>query len=52
MIYLRPGHIRAEFTIATINVILEKDPDLSPPFTLVARRTSDRVMVRVRRLEA
>ncbi len=50
IVYLRPGHIRPEFTRATIAAVVEMDIDLEPPFILVARQRSGRVSVRVRGL--
>ncbi|MBT3313151.1 MAG: DUF5615 family PIN-like protein [Anaerolineae bacterium] len=49
IIYLRPGHIRPEFTIQILKAIFERDLEVSPPFLLVAeRRTSDTVKIRIR----
>lgn len=48
--YLRPGHIDPQFTVATIHAVLSIDPDVSPPFILVAKRAGNRVTVRVRAL--
>lgn len=50
VIYLRPGHIDAAFTIATIEAVLDSNPQLTPPFLLVARRHGTQVTIRVRRL--
>jgi predicted nuclease of predicted toxin-antitoxin system len=50
LIFLRPGHIDSQFTIATFQAVLGVDPDLAPPFVLVAKRTDIRVAVRVRHL--
>jgi len=50
IIYLRPGHIDPAFTIATLDAIRRADPDLKPPFILVARRDANRVTMRIRRL--
>ncbi|MBL8050257.1 MAG: DUF5615 family PIN-like protein [Anaerolineales bacterium] len=50
IIYLRPGHIRPEFTIKTIETLKEKSPDVKPPFILVAERTGDTVKIRVKQL--
>ena len=36
IVFLRPGHIQAEFTIGTLDAVLRTDPDLTPPFILVA----------------
>jgi predicted nuclease of predicted toxin-antitoxin system len=48
--YLRPGHIDAQFTIDTIESLLTTDPDLTPPFVLVAKRSGSRVTIRIRQL--
>lgn len=50
IIYLRPGHIKADFTIKTLEAIRDKAPDVTPPFILVAERTGDTVKIRVRQL--
>jgi predicted nuclease of predicted toxin-antitoxin system len=50
IIYIRPGHIRAEFTIATLRSLFDRSLDVTPPFLLVAIRRNDTVRVRVRRL--
>lgn len=48
IIYLRPGHIDSQFTISTLSSLLALDPDLTPPFILVARRSGDQVTIRLR----
>ncbi len=35
IIYLRPGHIRADFTIRTLEAIRDNAPEVTPPFILV-----------------
>jgi predicted nuclease of predicted toxin-antitoxin system len=51
IVFLRPGHIRAEFTIGTLSVLLDASlNNLTPPFLLVAVRTEDRVRIRLRPL--
>ncbi len=50
IIYLRPGHIQAEFTIKTLEAIRNNAPEVTPPFILVAERTGDIVKIRVRQL--
>ncbi len=50
IIYLRPGHIRADFTIKTLGAIRDNAPDVTPPFILVAERTGDTVKIRVRQM--
>jgi predicted nuclease of predicted toxin-antitoxin system len=50
IIYLRPGHIRADFTVKTLEAIRDNAPDVTPPFILVAERTGDTVKIRVRQM--
>lgn len=50
IIYLRPGHIQADFTIKTLQSIRDNAPDVVPPFILVAERTGDTVKIRVRQM--
>jgi predicted nuclease of predicted toxin-antitoxin system len=50
LMFLRPGHIDPQFTVATIQAVLSLDPEVSTPFILVAKRTGNRVIVRVRSL--
>jgi predicted nuclease of predicted toxin-antitoxin system len=50
IIYIRPGHIHADFTIKTLEAIREHAPDVAPPFILVAERTGDIVKIRVRQV--
>ena len=50
IIYLRPGHIRADFTIKTLEAIRDNAPEVTSPFILVAERTGDTVKIRVRQL--
>ena len=48
IIYIRPGHIRTEFTTKTIEAVRDNAPEVTPPFILVAERTGDTVKIRVR----
>ncbi len=48
IIYVRPGHIRTEFTTKTIESVRDNAPEVTPPFILVAERTGDTVKIRVR----
>ena len=50
LVFLRPGHIDPQFTMATIEALLRSDPDVTPPFVLVAKRSGSRVTIRVRAL--
>jgi len=48
IIYLRPGHIKPEFTLATLEAIKQQDIDVDSPFIVVAVRQQDVVHIRVR----
>lgn len=50
LVFLRPGHIDPQFTLATIQALLTTDPDVTPPFVLVAKRSGNQVNIRVRAL--
>ncbi len=50
IVYLRPGHIDPAFTIETFATLLRTDPDIVPPFIVVAHRAGDIVRIRVRQL--
>jgi predicted nuclease of predicted toxin-antitoxin system len=50
LVFLRPGHMDSQFTIATIQAVLGADPDANPPFVLVAKRKGSRVSIRIRSL--
>ena len=50
LMYLRPGHIDPQFTIDTVQTVIGLDPDLTPPFILVARRNATGVVVRIRQV--
>jgi len=50
LVFLRPGHIDPQFTMATIRAVLNADPDVTPPFVLVAKRSGNQVTIRVRAL--
>lgn len=50
ILYLRPGHIDPRFTIETIETVLKTDPDVAPPFLIVAKRTGKTVAIRIRAL--
>ena len=50
IIYLRPGHIKSDFTIKTLQAIRDNAPEVTSPFILVAERTGDTVKIRVRQL--
>ena len=48
IIYIRPGHIRTDFTMKTLDAVRDNAPEVTPPFILVAERTGDTVKIRVR----
>ncbi len=48
IIYLRPGHIRAEFTIETLTTLVKDSPDVQSPFIIVAKRRDQTVHIRIR----
>ena len=48
IVYLRPGHISAEFVLATVDALRESTVDVQPPFIIVAERREATIKVRVR----
>ena len=50
IIYLRPGHIRAQFTIQTLQTIDVQPLDVQPPFIIVAEQRDQAVQIRTRQL--
>ncbi|NLF09688.1 MAG: DUF5615 family PIN-like protein [Pirellulaceae bacterium] len=50
IVYLRPGHIDPRFTLDTLRVLFSRNPELTPPFLLVAKRSGNSVTIRVRSL--
>jgi predicted nuclease of predicted toxin-antitoxin system len=50
IVYLRPGHIEPEFTLATLEAVFSSVPEVQEPFILVAERIGDRVKIRLRTL--
>lgn len=48
LIYLRPGHIQANFTIETLQAIRTKPIEVNPPFILVAEHSGNTIRMRVR----
>jgi predicted nuclease of predicted toxin-antitoxin system len=50
ILYLRPGHIRAEFTIQTLKTVAAQPLDVQPPFIIVAEQRLGIVQVRTRQL--
>jgi predicted nuclease of predicted toxin-antitoxin system len=50
IIYLRPGHIRPEFTIQTLQTVIAQSINATPPFIVVAEQSQQTVRIRVRQL--
>jgi predicted nuclease of predicted toxin-antitoxin system len=50
IVYLRPGHIRAEYTVDTLRTLFGRQLKLHPPFVVVAHRVDHTVRIRVRSL--
>jgi predicted nuclease of predicted toxin-antitoxin system len=50
IVYLRPGHIRAEFTIQTLRTVAAQPLDVHPPFIIVAEQREQTVQIRTRQL--
>lgn len=48
IIYLRPGHIRPAFTIATLEHVFSLGIEVRFPFVIIAERVGEIVKVRVR----
>lgn len=46
--YFRPVHILPVFTIASIDVFMDVNPDLTPPFILVVENQNPNIKIRVR----
>ncbi len=50
VVFLRPGHIDPQFTVETLRLLFAGNPEVAPPFFLVAKRTGNAVVIRVRNL--
>ena len=50
ILFLRPGHIQSEFTIATIDTLITSNVEVVPPFIVAAIRKGKIVRTRVRQL--
>ena len=50
VVFVRPGHIDPRFTLETLRLLFDKNPETPPPFLLVARRAGNVVAIRVRNL--
>ena len=49
IVFLRPGHIDARYTLDSLEAIDRHDLDLTPSFILVAKRRGPQVQLRLRR---
>lgn len=49
IVYVRPGHIQAGFTIETIRTVFEQVKDVKAPFIIVAERSGENVRIRLRK---
>lgn len=50
LLYLRPGHLDPQFTIHTLQAVTSADPNVLPPFILVAKRSDGFVAIRIRQI--
>jgi predicted nuclease of predicted toxin-antitoxin system len=50
IVYLRPGHIRAEFTTETLRTVAAQPLDVRPPFIAVAEQRERIVQIRTRQI--
>ncbi len=50
IVYLRPGHIQPEFTLATLEALRQQEIHVAPPFIIVALRQQNEVRVRIRQM--
>ncbi len=48
IVFLRPGHIRVEFTMESLRAIASEARDVTPPFIVVAEHRGNTVRIRVR----
>jgi predicted nuclease of predicted toxin-antitoxin system len=51
ILFIRPGQINSDFTIQTLETLLNANVELQPPFIIVVRRTNDDVSIRIRQLQ-
>ncbi len=51
IVYLRPGHIRGEFTIQIIKTLILRPIVVQPPFIIVAAFNRGYLQIRVRQLQ-
>ena len=50
VIFLRPGHVKSETVIETLNYLFKTDFDVEIPFILVADNQGDIIKVRIRKM--
>lgn len=50
IVFLRPGHIDPQFTIGSLQALLDSGLDLEPPFLVVVARSRNTVRIRLRRI--
>lgn len=50
IIFIRPGHIQATFTLEILRAIDAEEIDVHSPFIIVAERSENTVNIRVRQL--
>lgn len=50
IIYLRPGHIDPDFTLATLDYMRRQPIDVKTPFMIVAERSRQTIRLRVREM--
>ncbi|MBX7205472.1 MAG: DUF5615 family PIN-like protein [Bacteroidia bacterium] len=48
ILYLRPGHIKPEFTIITLKAVFANDFNLEASFVIVAEQVQGEIRIRVR----
>jgi predicted nuclease of predicted toxin-antitoxin system len=48
IVFLRPGHIDPNSTIASVKALMEKSIDLRPPFLVVVSNRASKIRIRVR----
>lgn len=48
VIYIRPGSFFSAFHIETLESLLAADPDVEPPFFILAERQKSKVRIKVR----
>jgi predicted nuclease of predicted toxin-antitoxin system len=50
LLFIRPSHLDPQFTIGTLEAVIKAQPEVIPPFIIVARRNADNVAIRIRQL--